>query len=637
MTTTTSLPRISITRAITPARNRQQHPLFKTLTVLNLNRVNTFTLKATSNANEDVNNNSSYLTMWKKAVDRKKKEDEFNRIADNVAHSTTTIDDDDDGSSTSNSRFYSKDEVEKKTLEFEKILQVPKEERDRAHRELLVSRAQLAIEEARFVLNEAKDLTNNSLESSNNTKVDGGMEKGVVFVPGSEKSASSTPGPDFWSWTPISDDSLVSDNVGDFATAKPKSSPVFKPSKPVVEKDRTIEILSIPFESELINTDHNPPLPPLQSLAEFNKEVEISGSSQDQETHIEELDHDVQYLSYEKEAAEALHNMEELSTKGVNPDGSRWWKESGVDQRPDGVLCRWTMIRGVSADAVTQWQNKYWEASDEFGYKELGSEKSGRDVTGSVWREYWKESMWQESGLLHMEKTADKWGMNGQGDEWQEKWWEKYDASGKTEKSAHKWCSIDPYTPLEAGHAHVWHERWGEQYDGHGGSIKYTDKWAERWEGDAWTKWGDKWDENFDPNANGVKQGEAWWEGKYGERWNRTWGEHHNGTGWVHKYGKSSSGEHWDTHVQQDTWYERFPHFGFYHCFDNSVQLREVPKPSELERYGYFETKIPPDIVEVFLDVDGGSIGNAGNAGILVVLSVLLVVLGSMILLNSSS
>lgn len=123
--------------------------------------------------------------------------------------------------------------------------------------------------------------------------------------------------------------------------------------------------------------------------------------------------------------------------------------------------------------------------------------------------------------------------------------------------------------------------RWGEKYDGKGGSIKYTDKWAERFEGDGWSKWGDKWDENFDLNGHGVKQGETWWAGKHGERWNRTWGEGHNGSGWVHKYGKSSNGEHWDTHVNEETWYERFPHYGFYYCFENSVQLREVKRPSD--------------------------------------------------------
>lgn len=54
----------------------------------------------------------------------------------------------------------------------------------------------------------------------------------------------------------------------------------------------------------------------------------------------------------------------------------------------------------------------------------------------------------QIEGLVHLEKTADKWGKNKQGDEWQEQWWEHYGASGKGDKWAHKWCSIDPNTPL---------------------------------------------------------------------------------------------------------------------------------------------------------------------------------------------
>ncbi|KAM1198599.1 hypothetical protein ACFX13_010170 [Malus domestica] len=53
------------------------------------------------------------------------------------------------------------------------------------------------------------------------------------------------------------------------------------------------------------------------------------------------------------------------------------------------------MTRGVSADQVTEWQDKYWEAADEFGHKELGSEKLGRDATGNAWHEFWTKSMWQ--------------------------------------------------------------------------------------------------------------------------------------------------------------------------------------------------------------------------------------------------
>ena len=126
--------------------------------------------------------------------------------------------------------------------------------------------------------------------------------------------------------------------------------------------------------------------------------------------------------------------------------------------------------------------------------------------------------------------------------------------------------------------------RWGEEFDGQGGAMKYTDKWAERSESDGGqSKWGDKWDEKFDMFSHGVKQGETWWEGANGERWNRTWGEEHTGTGWVHKYGKSSSGEHWDTHEQQETWYERYPHYGFYNCLENSGELQRVGKSSSVK------------------------------------------------------
>lgn len=65
----------------------------------------------------------------------------------------------------------------------------------------------------------------------------------------------------------------------------------------------------------------------------------------------------------------------------------------------------------------------------------------------------------QIDGCLHIEKTADKWGKNGIGGEWHEQWSEHYGA-GQTDKWAHKWCSIDPNTQLEAGHAHTWHERY---------------------------------------------------------------------------------------------------------------------------------------------------------------------------------
>ncbi|PHT27549.1 hypothetical protein CQW23_32849 [Capsicum baccatum] len=501
--------------------------------------------------------NSSYLEMWKKAMERKRKSDEFQRIAENVER-------DDE----------SPEILEKKSEEFKKILQVSTEERDRIQRMQVVDRAAAAIAAAKALMKENPMPQQDELEEAHDGENQQQGTGNVISIVPRSGTIMGTPGPSFWSWTPPSDSS--SDDIQMMLDSSMSPDPPI----PIIEKERSPDFLSIPFQSAMVDRKHSPPLPPLQSHLEVEN-LEDSSSMSEMPHQEEERELGILFSTNAAEAAYALKQENEASSEGIYPDGSRWWKETGTERRPDGVVCKWTLTRGISADKTVEWEDKYWEAADEFGHKELGSEKSGRDAAGNVWHEFWKESMWQSGGLVYMEKTADKWGRNEKGEEWQEKWWEHYGAGGKAEKWAHKWCSIDPNTPLDAGHAHVWHERWGEKYDGKGGNIKYTDKWAERFEGDGWSRWGDKWDENFDLNGHGVKQGETWWEGKHGDRWNRTWGEGHNGSGWVHKYGKSSNGEHWDTHVNEETWYERFPHYGFYHCFENSVQLREVKKPSE--------------------------------------------------------
>ncbi|KAK3012622.1 hypothetical protein RJ639_009892 [Escallonia herrerae] len=536
----------------------------------------------------------SYLDMWKNAVDRERKVIEFQRIAENAVVGSGDVAEGEE----------SAEVLERRSSEFQKILDVLPEERDRVQRMQVIDRAAAAIAAARAILKESSPAAEADSGESGGGSVDlAAVERGdlgvqqggwkfcnsaytlevYLAIPNGSTAVSQleiagigAPGPNFWSWVPPLDSGSSDDEVDIKSAANASPSPT--QINPVMELERSVDFLSIPFESKH-ESDHSPPLPPLQSLMEI---AEVEASNPRETPHMEE-EHElgVNFSTNAAEAAHALEKGDEISSRGILPDGSRWWKETGTEIRADGVVCRWTLTRGVSADKAVEWEEKYWEASDEFDYKELGSEKSGRDATGNVWREFWKESMYQNNGCVHLEKTADKWGKNGLGGEWHEKWWENYGA-GQAEKWAHKWCSIDPNTQLEAGHAHVWHERWGEKYDGQGGSTKYTDKWAERSEGDGWTKWGDKWDEHFNPEGQGVKQGETWWKGKYGERWNRTWGEGHNGSGWVHKYGKSSCGEHWDTHVKQDTWYERYPHYGFYHCFENSTQLRAVKKPSDL-------------------------------------------------------
>lgn len=195
-----------------------------------------------------------------------------------------------------------------------------------------------------------------------------------------------TPGPNFWSWTPPEDNVMISDYEGKLESSG-LTSPSISHTSPVIELERAVDNLSIPFESKLENV-HNPPLPPLQSLA-IIEDVEIS------RTITETPEIDIIFSDNAVEAANALIEIEIESPEGNYPDGSRWWKETGTEVRPDGVVCRWTVKRGVSADKAVEWEEKYWEAADEFYYKELGSEKSGRDSTGNVWREFWKESMYQ--------------------------------------------------------------------------------------------------------------------------------------------------------------------------------------------------------------------------------------------------
>ncbi|XP_010063122.2 uncharacterized protein LOC104450313 [Eucalyptus grandis] len=261
---------------------------------------------------------------------------------------------------------------------------------------------------------------------------------------------------------------------------------------------------------------------------------------------------------------------ENINETGTNEDGSTWYRESGEDMGDNGYRCRWTRMGGRSHDGSSEWKEMWWEKSDWSGYKELGVEKSGKNAEGDSWWETWNEVLYQDewSNLARIERSAQKQAKSGtENAGWYEKWWEKYDAKGWTEKGAHKYGRLNEQS---------WWEKWGEHYDGRGSVLKWTDKWAET---ELGTKWGDKWEEKFFAGI-GSRQGETWHVSPAGERWSRTWGEEHFGNGKVHKYGKSTTGESWDIVVDEETYYEAEPHYGWADVVGDSTQLLSI-KPRD--------------------------------------------------------
>ncbi|XP_028784708.1 uncharacterized protein LOC114740672 isoform X2 [Neltuma alba] len=287
-------------------------------------------------------------------------------------------------------------------------------------------------------------------------------------------------------------------------------------------------------------------------------------------------------IANEKDWGISLLN-ENINESGINEDGSTWFRESGEELGENGYRCRWTRMGGQSFDGSSEWKETWWEKSDWTGYKELGVEKSGKNAEGDSWWETWQENLNQDewSNIARIERSAQKQAKSGtENAGWYEKWWEKYDAKGWTEKGAHKYGRLNDQS---------WWEKWGENYDGRGSVLKWTDKWAET---ELGTKWGDKWEERFFRGL-GTRHGETWHVSPNNERWSRTWGEEHFGNGKVHKYGNSTTGESWDIVVDEETYYEAEPHYGWADVVGDSTQLLSI-EPRER----------PPG---VFPDLDFGS------------------------------
>ncbi|CAI5519351.1 unnamed protein product, partial [Closterium sp. Naga37s-1] len=274
---------------------------------------------------------------------------------------------------------------------------------------------------------------------------------------------------------------------------------------------------------------------------------------------------------------------------GRNAMGARWWEDMAkLDTDPPPLVSPpppYSLI---------------------LRFPPAGAEKSGRNAVGASWWETWQEVLRRDewSGIARIERSAHKQAKS-RTDAWTEKWWEKYNERGWTEKGTYTLhpssiapptlpphCSPSPLLPYcrwekynergwtEKGaykfgrhEGQSWWEKWGEQYDGRGAVLKWTDKWAEQ--DDNGSKWGDKWEERF-TNGVGRRQGETWHLSPSSSRWSRTWGEEHYGDGKVHKYGRSTSGEVWDVVVEEPTYYEGTPHYGWAEATANSLQLLAI-------------------------------------------------------------
>lgn len=407
----------------------------------------------------------------------------------------------------------------------------------------------------------------------------GGVTRAGASTKEKKAEPAATPGPSFWQWAPPEAPADTDGPMLQRAKPKPVQAPL-----PVME----LEELSL-----LADTKPEVSLPPLQSVVDapswqdtFASLLAVpAGSEQTEEgaTAATSQSSSVADMIQMLRATSDATGSKEAS--GVKEDGTRWWLESGEEEQAEGRLCKWWIMRGASADGATEWEEKWWETADEWQYKEIGAEKSGRNSTGRIWRESWSEifSVDAVTSVQNILRVADKWAQHPDGSQWHEKWNEGFGSNGRTERDASKWGSLAPGAIPEDGHAARWTERWGETWDGRGFARKWTDKWGERDEregGGPYRKWGDKWTQEF-YEGRGGRWGETWGDDPGGAGWNsRKWSEDHFGNGQVRKWGQSTDGEYWDTTVHEDTWYEGHANFSWADAYRHSPQLMQVtPRP----------------------------------------------------------
>ncbi len=388
----------------------------------------------------------------------------------------------------------------------------------------------------------------------------------AAAAPAKPAGGSATPGPSFWTWTPPEQSAPPPGLQPQLARAAAK-----REALPV--RERTAESLALPLQSDVEAPSWQEALLTQMMAAAPPEQTDAATA----EARPAEASADARATLATAMAQAAAGGPAEAS--GVMADGTRWWSESGVEELAGGKQCRWTVLRGVSADGSKEWQEKWWETSDAVSYRELGAEKSGRDSTGRVWRDAWTEIYAPDAvtGIGHIRRDADKWATAPDGATWHEEWREAFWSDGRTERDAAKWGALGPGVIAEDGHASTWTEKWGEKWDGQGGCSKWTDKWAERREregGGLPRRWGDKWTQEFRYGGVGGRWGETWSEDPGGAgNYSRKWSEDHYGTGEVRKWGQASDGEGWDVTQREDTWYEGVANVSWNDAYTHSPQL----------------------------------------------------------------
>ena len=394
---------------------------------------------------------------------------------------------------------------------------------------------------------------------------------------GKPKAETFNPGSDFWTWTPPEEKEKASGgkttaaptpelkrrtakNVADavaFAERAPEASLQLK----FQSEEDAPKALAIDFESDLVTAT-----------------AEASPMSDTPTVELEE-------------SATAVRELgADGATQGTLDNGSRWWRESGEEELEGGKLCKWTLVRGASADGSVEWEEKWWTTSDAFNYREMGAIKSGRDGKGNVWQESWREQMTHDTttgfsnASKHIVRDANKWGKQADGTEWHEVWDENYWGDGQVKRTCTKKGAVGDGVVPDDGHGNRWTHKWGEEWDGKGGCVKWTDTFADRdvsEGGGSGRAWGEKWEERWGGYAHNGSAGNrsgSTWNDRDGYKFEKTWGEEHWHDGRVHKWGDTTNGsDKWDVWEDSAGWWERAPSFGWAEAVSHSPQLLAVP------------------------------------------------------------